>query len=271
MGFYPSQLPPSMRRFFWRWSYEWMARLWQRADWQLMNYGFEPTDSDPGGRPELRETDEPDRSCIQLYHRVASQRPLSDLRVVEVGSGRGGGAAYVHRYLGPATTVGVDLSEAAVDLASRIHEQPGLSFQAGDAEDLPLDDQSTDIVLNVESSHCYGRMEQFLAEVHRVLAPGGYLLLTDLRLHSRVTDLDATIADSDLELEERVDITEGVVRGLRVDSARREKLIRETAGWWLRGPLGAFAAVEGSSTFRDLDSRHFVYLCYALRRPVESS
>jgi ubiquinone/menaquinone biosynthesis C-methylase UbiE len=43
----------------------------------------------------------------------------------------------------------------------------------GDAENLPFPQVSFDAVINVESAHCYGSIERFLAEVHRVLRPGG--------------------------------------------------------------------------------------------------
>ena len=63
-----------------------------------MNYGWaslDPTASALTLRPE----DEPNRYCIQLYHRVASVVDLCGSDVLEVGCGRGRGASYVMRYL----------------------------------------------------------------------------------------------------------------------------------------------------------------------------
>ena len=80
----------------------------------------------------------------------------------QVGSGRGGGASYIARYLNPASMLGVDYSKSAVKLCSRIHSVPSLTFKQGDAESLPCADKSFDIVLNVESSHCYGSMDRFV-------------------------------------------------------------------------------------------------------------
>lgn len=266
MAFYPAQLPGPIRRGFWAIAYQLMARVFRRADWRLMNYGYEP--ADPAQRPVLEPSDESDRTCIQLYHHVATQRPLAGLRVLEIGSGRGGGASYVHRYLGPASTLAMDRSEAAVELANRLMGAPGLSYRVGDAEAIPLPDASVDVVLNVESCHCYASVPSFLAEVRRVLAPGGYLLLADLRLAERLPQLDAELQASGLSIEDRAEITADVVRGLRIDNPRRTRLITESVWPWLRGALRAFAATEGSTTFRDLENETFKYVCYALRKPT---
>lgn len=78
---------PLLRRLLWRWWYGRLAKRYTGADWTFMNYGFMP----PAGDPPLAldPEDEPDRLCIQLYHRVASATDLAGKEVLEVGSGRG--------------------------------------------------------------------------------------------------------------------------------------------------------------------------------------
>merc|ERR1719335_1617700 len=51
--------------------------------------------------------------------------------------------------------------------------------------DLPFADGSMDVVLCIESSHCFADFERFLAEVRRVLRPGGRFSLADLRWRER--------------------------------------------------------------------------------------
>jgi len=267
VAIYPSQLPAPVRRAFWKLAYQAMARTWDRADWRLMNYGYEPAEGERNvvDMPELKGDDETDRYCIQLYHRVAGQRDLTGLDVLEVGSGRGGGASYVHRYLGPKKTVGLDRSPAAVELASRREGTAGLQYIVGDAEALPLEDGQFDVVLNVESCHCYGSVPKFLEEVHRVLRPGGSLLITDLRLAPKQAAFDAELEASPFEMVRRSDITAGVVRGLVKDTPRRNQMVSETAGRW-SSLMTWFSGVQGSATFRDLDDRTLVYHCYELRK-----
>ena len=52
-----------------------------------MNYGYFAENF----YPKLEKNDEPERYPIHLYHRVATQINLSGKKVLEVGSGRGGG------------------------------------------------------------------------------------------------------------------------------------------------------------------------------------
>ena len=107
----------------------------------------------------------------------------SDARVLEVGCGRGGGAAFLTALHTPARYTAVDFSPAAVALAARLHAAaaPRLSFAVGDAERLAFGDASFDVVVNVESSHCYGDVPAFLREMARVLAPGGRFAFADFR------------------------------------------------------------------------------------------
>jgi ubiquinone/menaquinone biosynthesis C-methylase UbiE len=246
-----------------------MAWTWQRADWRTMNYGFAPAEGDTSvpPMPELSAEDEPDRYCFGLYHRVAAQRDLTGRDVLEVGSGRGGGASYVHRYLGPSNTTGLDRSSAAIKLASEREDSPGLSYVVGDAEELPFPDNHVDVVINVESCHCYGSIPLFLEEVFRVLRPGGALLLADLRLSHLQSDFDAELNASPFQVRHRTDITADVVRSLKLDTPRRQKLMAESASFGLRTLMKWFSGVQGSTTYRDLDSRRFVYHCYELHKP----
>ena len=162
------------KRLLWRTWYQFLAARYRDPSWTFMNYGYRsPTGGETRPQPVLDAADEPDRACIQLYDLVAGAVPLAGCDVLEVGCGRGGGAAYVARYLKPRRMVAIDLSPRAVALCRARFALPALSFEVGDAERLPFGDASFDAVLNVESSHCYGHLAAFLGEVRRVLRPGG--------------------------------------------------------------------------------------------------
>ena len=62
-----------------------------------MNYGYFKENF----YPDLNLLDEKERFPIHLYHHVSTQISLKGLKVLEVGSGRGGGASYIARYLMP--------------------------------------------------------------------------------------------------------------------------------------------------------------------------
>ena len=247
--------------------YQWMARMHQKKSWSFMNYGYASLEEDAERLP-LMEADEPNRYCIQLYHHVVESVDLKGKRILEVGSGRGGGADYLQRYLEPHTVVGIDYSPRAVVLANR-HYGPrrvGLSYVPGDAEALPFDDDSFDVIVNVESSHCYRAMPAFLAEVGRVLRPGGYFLFADFRSGDQLTDLDAELRHSGLVEQSRQDITSNVVRALDLDNARKHAQIERNAPWWIAKVVGQFAGLKGSRIYRQFVGRDLIYMRFVLQK-----
>lgn len=174
--------PAPVRRFFWRFWYESVSRLvmGRNSGTSFMNYGYAFQEGD-GPPPQLEPTDENDRYTIQLYHHLAAAVDLAGRYILEVASGRGGGAAYVMRYFRPRSYVGIDASAQAVAFASRKYRHLGVDFCQGYAERLPFGDGQFDAVLCVEASRCFGSVDRFLAEVRRVLRPGGHLLYCDIR------------------------------------------------------------------------------------------
>src|SRR6266446_5145412 len=163
-----ARISPKFRRLMMRSWYESLALLVRDKDFTFMNYGYSDTSSD-GQQLSLNDAEQANRYSIQLYHQVAGSIDLRDKDVAEIGSGRGGGAAYISRNLKPRSMVGIDISKNAVEFCNNHHATPALSFSYGDAEAVPLADRSVDAVVNLESSHCYRSMTQFLAEVRRVL------------------------------------------------------------------------------------------------------
>ena len=122
--------------------------------------------------------------------------------VVDVASGRGTSAQQVARETG-ADVVGVELSPTNVAEAIRAVREAGLQdrvrFLQGDAESLPLEDQSMGGAL-CECALCtFPSKDGAVRELARVLRPGARLALSDVtaepaRLPRELTDLKAWIA-----------------------------------------------------------------------------
>jgi ubiquinone/menaquinone biosynthesis C-methylase UbiE len=179
----------------------------------FMDWAYE---EDPPMDLPLTASDEPNRIHINLYHRTATQADLSGKRVLEVSCGRGGGASYLMRTQHPGSYTGLDLNPNGIAFCQKTHKLPGLNFLEGNAEELPFDDKSFDAVLNVEASHLYLRFPRFLAEVGRVLRPGGDFLYTDVRPQARFAEWEAALAESPMRMiSERV-INDEVVRGIEL-------------------------------------------------------
>jgi len=251
----------------WHWWYQVLALNWRDRTWTFMNYGWVPQAHE--AHFVLASEDEPDRCFIGLYHYLASQLQVEGLRVLEVGSGRGGGASYVCRYHAPCEVVGVDYSGVAVKLARRLHTGvSGLSFLKGDAEALPFEDESFDIVINVESSHCYGDMAAFLAEVARVLRPGGRFGWADIRGRGMVADTEAAFARCGLTTVEAADISANVVRSVEASHDRKEGLIGRM--WLGKAIAREFAGTRDSTIHRALQDGGACYLSKILQKPAPS-
>jgi ubiquinone/menaquinone biosynthesis C-methylase UbiE len=182
------------------------------GDVQFLDWAYE---EDPPMALPLEASDEPNRAHINLYHRTATQADLSGKRVLEVSCGHGGGASYLVRTLRPASYTGLDLNPNGIAFCRKRHNLPSLDFVQGNAEDLPFDDQSFDAVLNVEASHLYPHFPRFLAEVARVLRPGGHFLYTDVRPRAAVAEWEAALAEGAMRLISKRDINEEVMRGIQ--------------------------------------------------------
>jgi len=260
------QKHPAFRKWTRRFMYQFMARHARQREWTFMNYGYAPLD-DQTAMPELHAADEYNRYPIQLYHHVVRAVKLLGADVLEVGSGRGGGAAYLRRYHRPQKMVGVDFSDHAVSFSREHHRDEGLHFVAGDAENLPFGDNSFDAVVNVESSHCYGSMEGFLAQVRRVLRPGGAFLFADFRDREHLERLDRQLDRSGLKVAEQADITPHALLALDLDHERRLGLVRKAAPPWLLTLGQEFAGVKGSGIYDRFRLRTTVYQSFVLTKP----
>ena len=259
------RISPRLSRAMIRFWYQMLVVLDRQREITFMNYGYASLDASANGLA-LKDGERDNRYCIQLYHHVAAAVDLKGKEVVEVGSGRGGGASYIARYLKPKSMRGIDLSDKAVDFCNTHYDTEGLSFTQGDAENLPLGDATVDAVVNLESSHCYGSMEKFLGEVHRVLRPGGYFLFSDHRDKAKVEQLRKQLKEAGLSLLTETDITENVVKALELDNDRKAQLIERKCPRLLRRRMEEFAAMKGTSTFQTFKSGSSRYLSFVLQK-----
>ena len=244
--------------------YQYVSHKLQNEPVLFMNYGYAYLDK--GHHLRLHKRDEAHRTVAQFYHHVASAVDLTGKDVLEIGCGRGGGASFVMRYFKPRSLLGVDLAESAVEFCRKYHRVEGLSFAQGDAENLLLNDHSTDVVINVESSHCYGSMDRFVGEVCRVLRPGGHFLFADLGDKARMARVRELFLRSGLEIVKEEKINANVVKAMEADSEKKLKVVNKVAPWFWHSVARQFAGLKGSSVYRALASDETVYMHYVLRK-----
>jgi hypothetical protein len=106
-----------------------------------------------------------------------------DTRVVDVACGTGASARLLAREAG-AESVGVDLGAQAIEDAARVAAAAGLAhrvrFVHGDAEALPLPDAAFDVALSECSLCTFPDKRRAVAEMARVLRPGGAIAIADV-------------------------------------------------------------------------------------------
>ena len=259
-----AELPKPLRKPLWKWWHKTMNKYDSQNAANFMNYGYESLNGDP--RPRLVNGDESDRYCIQLYDHVVNRADLKGKKVLEVGSGRGGGASYITRYYEPESYVGMDISESSIAFCNNHYKVDKLSFKQGIAEKIPFEDDSFDVVVNVESARCYNDMQAFFNEVFRVLKKGGKLLLADMVYPKELSLLRERMKNAMFNAIHETDISGNVVAALEKDSERREQLIDRIAPRILKNAARTFAGTIGTSRYNNFADGTFQYWSFVMAK-----
>jgi fatty-acid O-methyltransferase len=143
------------------------------------------------------------------------------------------------------------LNAAGIEFCRRRHPLPGLTFVCGDA------------VVNVESSHCYPRFDRFLAEVARVLRPGGMFLYADFRGRYECAGWEAMLAGAPLRVVSWREINAEVSRGMERNSAQWQAMADRLVPRFLRPSRQRPA---NSAILRNLNNERLLYRMYCLTK-----
>ncbi|MCH8478228.1 MAG: class I SAM-dependent methyltransferase [Wenzhouxiangella sp.] len=126
--------------------------------------------------------------AYEHWHRYAwASRLVAGRRVVDAACGEGYGSAMLSQRA--ASVIGVDIDPEAVAHGQRRYQADNLAFRCADCTDLPLADDSADVVVSFETLEHLAAQDELLAEFRRVLRPEGFLLISS---PDRKTYSDAT-------------------------------------------------------------------------------
>lgn len=112
---------------------------------------------------------------LRYLMELLSSRTEKSARLLEVGSGSGRILSSIHQRDPALQLTGIDLSAEQTELARTNH--PEIEFVCGNGEALPFADASFDFVIFFDYLEHIERPQQSLAEMVRVLKPGGFLHL----------------------------------------------------------------------------------------------
>jgi SAM-dependent methyltransferase len=136
--------------------------------------------------------------------------------VLDLGSGAGFDCFVVSSKVGPAgKVIGVDMTPAMLERA-RENAKKGnfrnIEFRLGEIENLPVADNSVDVVISNCVINLSPNKEKVFKEIHRVLKPGGRIAISDMAL---LKELPETLRQS-------VEAYTGCIAGaILVDEYRR--------------------------------------------------
>jgi SAM-dependent methyltransferase len=123
-----------------------------------------------------------ERFFARVAHDVAALVPQG--AVLEIGPGPGRLAVTLAKLAPGVRITGVDIAQEMVERASVLAASSGVAdrveFQVGDVAALPFPDASFDLVVSTLSAHHWPDPATGLAELHRVLRPGGVAWIYDL-------------------------------------------------------------------------------------------
>jgi len=171
--------------------------------------------TETGGLPE---------NAVRASLGCGNPTALAELRagetVLDLGSGGGIDVLLSARRVGPTgKAYGLDMTDEMLELARRNQADAGVTnveFLKGEIEDIPLPDDSVDVIISNCVINLSGDKDRVLAEAFRVLKPGGRFAVSDVVVRGAVPE----------EIRKSVELWVGCVAGAMEESEYVGKLRR---------------------------------------------
>ena len=255
-------LSPKLSIISWKIFYQLTAFFFKRkVSWKFMNYGYASENS---------ESSDYDVLSGNLYQHLLDQAKFTtETDALEVGCGRGGGSELLLQYH-PKSVTGIDFSKNVIKFCRNNYKDSRLKFEVGNAESLPFKDSSFDIIINIESSHCYGDRVAFFKEVARVLKPSGYFLYADFMGRIHYPKRPAQLIASGLEVLSANEITPQVLKSMDLSKDYKEALLKKITLKRLRKSLADFAGLPGSTIYNSFASGETIYFSMVCKKPQKN-
>jgi SAM-dependent methyltransferase len=227
--------------------------------------------------PERIVPDETEPGIVALHRkRYEFALPFCEGRdVLDAGCGVGYGTSFLAGHA--RRVVGVDLDPEAIAYARGHYAAANVEFREGDVQALDLPDASFDAICSFETIEHLPDGAAFLAEMRRLLRPGGVFLVSTPRAAS--TELRPAnpfhaveLAPADFEALLRTQFTEVELYGQRRLQTRRHRWLQRLDVLGLRKRLTFLrpaAKLVGTAPMAEVSSAGIVIECGGLEGATE--
>lgn len=103
-------------------------------------------------------------------------------KILEIGCGNGIGTRLIHEIIQPAEFIATELDERLVEIARKKNEGLNILVEAGDAAALRFQNERFDAVIGLSVIHHIPNWRDCVDELHRVITPGGLLVIKELSI-----------------------------------------------------------------------------------------
>jgi cyclopropane fatty-acyl-phospholipid synthase-like methyltransferase len=172
-------------------------------------------------------------ACEELMEMLLAFIPQKEGTILDVACGKGGTTRFLLNYFDAESVTGINISEKQLETCRAL--APGCTFVQMSATEIAFPAASFDNVICVEAAHHFVTREMFIAGAHRVLVPGGRLVLSDIvstrpKTHRSVSpthgalqvdDYKRLYTEAGFERVEVVDATSECIVGFRRHTMRR--------------------------------------------------
>jgi len=125
------------------------------------------------------------RYLSRSFVSVVKKWGIIDGKVLDLGTGTGLLAIELAKKIPDVEVIGLDLSDVALEVARKnlqeIEQPLKVSFKNGDAEDMPFEDGTFDLVVSSNTLHLIKHPVRMFNETQRVLKPEGKFFFSDFR------------------------------------------------------------------------------------------
>lgn len=114
---------------------------------------------------------------IEHLHRYSvALEIVKGRKVLDIASGEGYGSFLLSK--SASSVIGVDIDNDSIEKAKIKYQSSNLEFRNGSTSNIPVHDNSVDVVVSFETIEHHDEHEEMMLEIKRVLTPNGILIMS---------------------------------------------------------------------------------------------